>query len=206
MLPILDIALSDLAETGFNPALGGESAIGDAFHFQWDTVIDAVVEKGWNLDHFLTARLLGLLARKKPKSSIIVFYAPAQNHFTLTICSRRNVDFFPALHMSSGMPGYLEFGQNYVSEIAQPFILYSAMNCYRVYVVDRPDSNVRYISDFGNLFGLLTTEVEKETYNHLLADPSSSPDYSAVPQEPTTMINIDGRQHPLQHAFIRLGG
>jgi hypothetical protein len=104
------------------------------------------------------------------------------------------------------MPGYLEYGQDFVQPIAHPFLFYTGMEIYRVYEVEDPEPDAYYISDFGNLFGLTTSSVSKEEYNGISSSVESDADYSAVPTEQTTEVEYSGIKMKYHHAFCRVIG
>ncbi len=177
--------------------------IGDAYWFTWNEVLDAAREEAMNIDRFLTCRLSLFLTKKKPKSNILIFYTPTQDRFVVTVCSRRRVNFLDVLHSTAGMPGYMEYGQDYVPVTARPFLYYGGMEIFRVYDVDNPKPGAFYVSDFGNLFGLTTFTVSKDDYVRIKTDVQSHVEYSVVPQLPTEEVKHLGVSVLLQHAFCR---
>jgi len=203
MLPKIEIQISKICKLGFNLRTGERGPIGDSYWFEWDAVLDAVKKQKLNLDTFLTLRLAHSLANKKPKSNILVFYAPTNDRFALTVCSRRSVSLLDVLDSTAGMPGYLEYGQGHVQPVARPFLFYNGKEIYRVYEVEDPEPDEYYVCDFGNAFGLTTSPAEKEEYEDILSDSESDPVYSAVPREPTTEVDYLGTPIKYHHAFCR---
>ena len=206
MLAIIEIHISKVCKLSLNLRTGERGPIGDSYWFEWDAVLDAMKEQKMNADTFLTLRLAHFLTKKRPKSNILIFYAPTNDRFALTVCSRRSVSFLEALHSTAGMPGYLEYGQGHVLPIARPFLFYTGMEIYRVYEVEDPEPDGYYVCDFGNLFGLTTSAVATEEYDEFLSDVESDTVYSAVPREPTTEVDYLGTPIKYHHAFCRVIG
>lgn len=204
MLPEFSVQISDIAEIGFNQSTGGNSPVGDAFWFSWEPVLSAAKKQGVNFDTYLTHRIGKFLNDKKTKTTLVIFYAPFNDRFCLTICSRNIPDFFKVLHSNSGMPGYLSYGEDYVTLNAKPFIYYMGLQVFRVYQAESPKNNTYYVSDFGNAFGLTTSPCDKETYSDINDHPVTYMDYSVVPNEPTTQITIDSKNVTVNHAFINI--
>lgn len=204
MLPVIEIHISKVCKLGLNLRTGERGPIGDSYWFEWNAVLDAVKKQKMNLDSFLTLRLAHFLTKKKPKSNILIFYAPTNDRFALTVCSRRSVSFLDVLHSTAGMPGYLAYGQDHVLPIAHPFLFYNGTEIYRVYEVEDPEPDAYYFSDFGNLFGLTTSPVAKEEYEGIASNAESAPDYSAVPTESMTEVEYSGTQIKYHHAFCRV--
>jgi len=204
MLPIIEIHISKTCKLALNLRTGKRGPIGDSYWFEWDAVLDTLEKQKMNVDSFLTLRLAHFLTKKKPKSNILIFYAPTNDRFVLTVCSRRSGSFLDVLHSTAGMPGYLEYGQDHVPPIAHPFLFYTGREIYRVYEVGDPEPDAHYVCDFGNLFGLTTSPVAKEEYDGIRSDVESDLNYSPVPEEPVTEVEYSGTPIKYHHAFCRV--
>lgn len=204
MLPLFNVQISDIAEVGFNPHIGSKYPIGSAFWFSWDAVLTTAEKEGTNFDIFLTRKLAKFLNDKKTKTTLLVFYTSVDDRFALTICSRKSPDFLNVLHSTAGMPGYLECGQDYVSSTAKPFLYYAGLQIFRVYQVEKPQEDVFYVSDFGDLFGLITSVADEESYTDIRDNPTEYLDYCAVPTDPTTRLTVGNDNIIIHHAFINL--
>lgn len=204
MLPLFDIKIEDIALIGFNPRTGNTCPIGSSFLFSYESVLGEAEQAGTNFDMFLTSRLAKFLSKKKPKTNLLIFYAPVNGYFYLTICSSKSVDFCGILHSSAGMPGYIESGQDYVPENAKPFLYYAGFQVFRVYDVENLQSSAYYVSDFGNLFGLTTSIADEENYKDIANNPMEYLEYCAVPTEPTTRFIGDNSEILINHAFVRI--
>ena len=80
-------------ETGYNPATGRPSPIGQDFVYKWDPVREYAARRGFNLDSFLVLPIAARLFEKNLRSSVLFWFAPMNDVFVVTVCSRRNVDF-----------------------------------------------------------------------------------------------------------------
>ena len=139
MLREFEIHISKVCKLGFDLETGKSKPIGEGYLFQWDAVLDAAKKQGCNLDTFLTLRLALFVTKKRPKSNILIFFTPTNDRFVLTVCSRRSVSFVDVLHSTAEMPGYLEYGQDFVPPKARPFLFYTGMEIFRVYEVESPE-------------------------------------------------------------------
>lgn len=201
MLEQIEIDMAKHCRTAVQLSSEQPEPIGEAYCFEWGAVADAAREAGHNLDRFLTLRLAGHFARRRPRSSVLIFYTPVQGHIVMTVCAKRRLAVIDALH---SMPGYLEYGQEFVPPTARPFILFDGQRLYRTYLTqDRPTES-HYICDLGNLFGLSVDAVDEPGYEIVLAGPNSEVDYSVVPMEPTEEVRTDGATITLHHVFCRL--
>lgn len=204
MLPVFNVQISDVSQVGLNLHIGGKSPIGSAFWFSWAPVLTAAEKERTNLDMFLTRKLAEFLNDKKAKATLLIFYTPVDDRFVLTICSRKSPDFLKVLHSTAGMPGYLEYGQDYVPSTAKPFLYYAGLQIFRVYQVENPQADAFYVSDFGNLFGLITSVADEESYTDIKNNPTDYLDYCAVPTDPTTQLTTGDSNITIHHAFINL--
>lgn len=203
VLPLIEVQAQEVCEMGFCPTTGRTEPIGDAFWFDWEAVAEAARSQGMNLDRFLTLRLASFFASKRLRSNVLICYAPYQNRFMLSVCSKRQTNFLKVLHSSHGMPGYLEYGQDYVPPTAAPFLFYGGMQLYRVYHIRERPSSANYVCDFGNAFGLCVSESDPDGYERIRDEMGTYVDYSAVPIEPSEEIDLDGTSVTLQHAFCK---
>ena len=204
MLPVFNIEISDVSPIGFNPHTGNNSPFGSSFLFAWKPVFNAAEQAGTNIDTFLTRRLAKFLKKKKIKTSLLIFFAPLDDYFVLTICSKKSADFFGVLHSSAGMPGYIEYGQEHIRANAKPFLYYAGLQIFRVYEVENPQPDNFYASDFGNQFGLTTSIVDEESHKDIMNNPTEYLDHCAVSTEPTTRFIDGGSEIVIQHAFIKI--
>lgn len=202
MLPTINLKLTDYGKFNINPNTGRNALVGDAYWFDWQSIMDAAVAKKENIDLFLTERLARFFSKKEIKSSVLFYYAPAQDRFVITVCSLRGVNLFDALHSTSGMPGYLSYGQDYVPDNATPFFLYTDAKCFRLYPVDGPAEGAVYVSDFGNMFGLMIEETNRGNYEDMEANPEEFYDYAVVPTNPTTEIKSGDQNLVIHHVII----
>ena len=122
MLPLIEVQANELCKTGFSPHTGRVEPIGDTYWFDWQTVAKAVQSQGMNLDRFQTLRLVSFFARRKPRSNVLICYTPYQDRFVLSVCSKQNISLMDALHVTSGMPGNLDYGQDYLPPTAAPVV------------------------------------------------------------------------------------
>ncbi len=201
MLEQIDIDVAKHCRAAVQLSSGQPEPIGEAYCFEWGAVADAAREAGQNLDRFLTLRLAGHFALKRSRSSVLVFYTPVQGHIIMTVCSTTRLSMIDALH---SMPGYLEYGQEFVPPTARPFILYDEQCLYRTYLTQGRPTESHYICDLGNLFGLSVDAVDEPGYEIVTAGPNSDVDYSVVPLEPTEEVWTGGATITLHHVFCRL--
>ena len=66
------------------------------------------------------------------------------------------------------LPGYVESGQNYVPDHAEPFIYWDGLKVYRI--LEKPDDyqlGGYLICDFGSLAGLYTEVASEDIYRQI---------------------------------------
>jgi len=118
----------------------------------------------------------------------------------LSVCSKRDTNL---LNILSSLPGYLEYGRDYLPALAVPFIFWGGLQVYRLYCVQEQPTASYYICDFGNLFGMRVEEAQWHDYERIRKQPEQYIDYSAVPVEPSEEIEANGINFILQHAFCK---
>lgn len=173
-LPVVTISL--------NEVFSSSKYTGTSFLFGWNEVLNNVSKANTSLDRFLSIRLGSYIQSRKYKVPILILFTPAGEAFKITVCSKSAIDFTPCLHRSSGMPGYIDYGEEPIERNARPFIYYSGERIYRTYhFIDQPEEGKFFSSDFGNQFGLTVTSCENSFYQELVDGPSEKPEYSFVP-------------------------
>lgn len=195
MLPTVTIDLSIIGRK--------EYFTGKVFLFDWSKVIAYCREMKVSLDHFLTVRIGSFIESKNYRIPILLLFATQDSSFKLIVCSKRDVDFMPCLHSSSGMPGYLDYGSELV-EISRScgFLFYSGETLFRIYqFIEAPEPDKVYASDFGNGFGLTIGEISSDFYNELKQSPDLYPEYSIVPSMETERILTPQNQIIVRYAW-----
>jgi hypothetical protein len=200
MLPIISIDAKEVCQSGFSMRLGSIEPISDACWIDWQQATDAAQSAGMNLDRFLTMRIGSFFARKRLRSNVLVCYTPHQDRFVLSVCSKRDTNLLDIL---SSLPGYLEYGQDYLPSLAVPFIFWGGLQVYRLYCVQEQPTTSYYICDFGSLFGMHIEEAQRKDYERIRKQPEQYVDHSAVPVEPSEQIEANGITFVLQHAFCK---
>lgn len=200
MLEQIEIDVANRCRTARQTNSGPPEPIGDAYCFEWGAVAEAARKAGQNLDRYLTFRIASHFARKRPRSSVLIFYTPVQGLIVMTVCAKRKLAMIDALH---SMPGYLEYGQEFVPRNARPFTLYDGQRLCRTYLTPGRPTESHYICDFGNLFGMSVDAVDEPGYEMVLARANSEVEYSVVPMEPTEEVQTDGATITLHHVFCR---
>ncbi len=203
MLPVIELECELLCKTGFSPHTSRIEPIGDAFLFDLQAVIHSAKSNKLSLDRFLTLKIAPFLVRKKLRSNVLILYTPFSNRFILSVCSLQKVSLFGVLHSTGGMPGYLEYGRDYVQPIASPFLFYGGMQVYRVYSCEYPEANEYYLCDFGNQFGMCVEKASHNDYVRIRDNPVEYVDYSPVPLEPSESVKINGIAFELQYSFCK---
>lgn len=204
MLPIIDLDVASICEAGFSFFTSRPQPIGKLFRYDWQAVQDAAEREGLNLDRFLTLRLVSFYAAKRLKPSILIWFAPFPQGFCLTVSCRSNVNLFEALHSSGGMPGFLEYGSDFVPQNAAPMFYATGGLLYRTYEVIDPEEDELYICDFGNLFGMDIQQADVGTYQAIQKNPRAHFDYSSVPLHPSEEFRFERSSFILHHAYCRL--
>lgn len=196
MLPTLTIDLKSI-----NP--DGKHFTGTSFLFDWHEVMHASITANLSFDKFLTVRLGSFIQQKKYKVPILILYSNQGNSFKLLISSKSKIDFTPCLHRTSGMPGYLDYGDEPVEGNVKGFLYYTGTELIRIYqLIDLPQKKVLYCSDFGNRFGLTVSEAEQEFYEELKNTPTEHAEYSFVPDKEVEQIVTPQNTLLLKHAFV----
>ena len=154
------------------------NVVGHDFCYDWNTVKSAAAKQKCNLDYYLCAPLVKRLLAKSLKSPITFWYAPTGDRFVVTVYSSSNVDFFDPLH---GMPGYVEYGGNYLRPSARPFMHWNGKNVFRVHPISAQPRGSFLIADFGNALGLNVSESNETTYSDISRNPAKHFDYLAIP-------------------------
>ena len=181
----------------------GKHFSGTAFLFDWHAVIQASINANLSLDKFLTIRLGSFIQQKKYKVPILIQFSNQSGSFKLLICSKSNLDFTACLHRSSGMPGYLDYGDESIEANTKGFLYYTGTELVRIYQLSElPSKETLYCSDFGNGFGLTVSEAEQEFYEELQTSPTEHADYSFVPDKEVEQIVTPQNTLQLKHAFV----
>lgn len=197
MLPTTRINLDSV-----NTDLSG--LIGHVFLFEWSPLIEVCKKANMSLDRFLTIRLASFITGKKYKTPILILFGPAGDCFKLTICTKGNIDFLPCLHFSSGMPGFVESGTEYVVSSARCFLYYNGEKLVRTYQpLEWPLEGETFASDFGDQFFLNVFSVEEEFYELLVANPTEHPEYSFVPRFEVENVVTPQSNFEVHYSFIQ---
>ena len=199
MLQVVHFRDINCCESGYNPATGRQSLIGQDFVYKWDPVREYATRRGLNLDSFLVLPIAARLFEKKLLSSVLFWFTPMNDVFVVTVCSKRNVNFMNPLH---SLTGYVEYGQNYLRPHARPFLYWNGENVLRIHPVLDMDTPPEYlVADFGNLFGLTVAESSPEQYREILENPVDYFDCLAVPEESEQVCDWNGKTSTIQHAL-----
>ena len=194
-LQLLDILC---CQTGYNPATGRVTAIGDNFVYKWEPVREHATRLGLNLDSFLVLPIAARLSDKKLVSPVLFWFAPMNDVFVVTVTSKRKVNFMDPLH---SLPGYAEYGEDYVRPYACPIVYWDGEKVIRTHSVSPNTSSGRLVADFGNLFGLTVAESSAEDYEDILENPVDYFEYLAVPEASEQVCNWNGKTFAVQHAL-----
>ncbi len=197
------IKFTDLnfCKTGLNLATGSNDAIGQDFIFDWGIVREFSMGHGYNLDWFITPPIAWRLFEKRLLCSITFWYTPLNNHFVITVCSKRNVDFMNPLH---GLPGYSEYGQSFLRQNARPIIYWDGHFVFRIHPIFPNTSSEYLVEDLGNLFALFVEESDQEQYNEILQNPVEYFDYLAVPVKEEQSYNWNGKLIKVKHILCEM--
>jgi hypothetical protein len=197
MLPFLQSS-----EIGIYPASARSNTVGHDFCYDWRRVQAAAQKRGCNLDTFLTIPLASRLTRKELKSPVTFWYSPLGDLFVVTVCSSRHVNFFDPLY---GLPGFAEYGGNYLRPTARPFLHWDGLRVLRVHALDSKVDTPCLVADFGNGFGLTVSESDEETYRDIQQNPAEHFEYSAVPRVSPTEVTSNGETLILNHVLCATG-
>jgi|GEM_PF-5243509 len=198
MLQRMQLRELNCCETGNDPATGRQAAIGQDFVYTWEPVREAATKRGLNLDSFITLPIAARLVDKHLSSPVMFWYAPLNDLFVVTVCSKRNVDFMNPLH---ALPGYAEYGQSFLRQHARPIVYWNGKTVFRIHPVDVDTPAAHLVADFGNLFGLTVAESDAEHYKEILKSPAEYFEYLAVPEAPEQHCNWNGKIFAIQHAL-----
>jgi len=175
-------------ELGIFPENIRTEVVGHDFCFDWHAVSAAAEKQGCNLDDYLCIPLSRRLMAKSLKSPVTFWFAPLGKLFVVTAYSAHNVDFFdPMLRM----PGYVEYGGNYLRSTARPFLHWDGKNLFRVHAIVTPPSGLFILADFGNGFGLDVSETDEDTYCEIRNNPSMYFEHTAVMQGNPSTTSTD---------------
>ena len=200
MLPIISVDAKEMCHSGFSLHSRKIEPIGDSYWFNWQKVIDAALKEKTNLDKFLTLRIGSFFARKRLRSNVLICYTPYQDRFVLSVCSKYNANLYKVL---SSIPGYLEYGRDYLPPLAMPFIFFGGLQIYRLYCIQENPTTSYYIFDFGCLFGMSVEETQLEDYEQISKHPEQYIGYSILPVDPSENIKTNDVDFILQYTFCK---
>ncbi len=151
-----------------------------------------------NEDRVFTKIILSGIVKKQPKSNILFFYTPFSKILKISVATRKlNTDFM----WLREIPGYCEYGQDYLNEIAKPFLYWDGKNLIRIYHIPDYNPDNHYINDFGSLYGLMSFETNEENYNDIKENRDKIHyDYSVVPKDPEEIITHKDKKYVLLHS------
>ena len=198
-IPTLDKARC--LDFGLYPLQNRTEVIGQNFCYDWQRVQTAAKKAYLNLDHFLCLPIGSRLTEKGLKSPVTFWYTPLNKHFVITVCSKRKTDFFDPLH---DLPGYMEYGGDYLRPTARPFLHWDGSRIVRVHAIESPYDSECLVADFWNLFGLTVSESGESQYNKIRSQPEDYFEYSAVPCETEEDLSWKGHKFTINHALCLL--
>lgn len=201
-LPLINLNLKEICHHSSNFLSGQAGIIGYTYAYDFAGLSKAAIEKGENLDGYLSKAILRGMSDHPVKSKLLFFYAPLVNLIFLSVTSSGSKARCDFLH---DVKGYAEYGQEFVRDEAKPFMLWDGGNLHRLYQLPQEyDRDGFYISDLCSGFGLSVEETNEETYRLIAADRAGSYEYSVVPMQHEEIINYNNRKHLLLHSFYRL--
>jgi hypothetical protein len=201
-LPLIDLNLKELCHHSSDFLSGRKGIVGYTYAYDFARLSEAAVEKGENLDGYLSKAILRGMSDHPVKGKLLFFYAPLAHLIFLSVAShslKARCDFLHEVR------GYSEYGQEFVRDEAKPFMLWDGGNLHRLYQLPK-DYNPEgfYISDLCSGFGITIEETSEETYQRTATDRAGSYESSAVPTQHEEIVNHNGRKHLLLHSFYRL--
>jgi len=200
-LKTINLKLKDLCRFYLDLDKEKEAPVGETYSYSYKALLNGAKEASLNLDEFLTASIGYSLSEKKPRSKVLIFYAPFNQQIWLAICSKRNL----SLDSLARIPGYSEQGQNFLPPKASPFIYYDGKEIYRIHRLgEEPRSWVYYFVDFGTFSGLFYSATNRAKYEMIRNNLLDHPEYSVVPTESRQALTWQGKTIVISHAFCTL--
>jgi hypothetical protein len=200
-LKTINLKLKDLCRFYLDLDKEKEAPVGETYSYSYKALLDGAKEAGLNLDEFLTASIGYSLSEKKPRSKVLIFYAPFNQQIWLAICSKRNL----SLDSLARIPGYSEQGQNFLPPKASPFVYYDGKEIYRIHRIgEKPRSWVYYSIDFGTFSGLFYSATNRAKYEMIRDNLLGHLEYSVVPTESRQVLTWQGKKIVINHAFCTL--
>ena len=198
----LHLDTSKLLDSSYNLKTGTEGIIGQTYVYDLSAFLKGAQDSGQNIDQFITYKIAEQLFRKAFKTPVMFFYAPYQHQLMISGCMKGQKSSFEWL---MSLPGYIESGQNFVHNHAEPFLYWDGKAVYRI--LKKPDEyqmGSYLICDFGSLVGLYTETTTEDIYRQIHANPIEEPFYSTIPRNSLWTIDYQGKKHSIQYAFYEV--
>ncbi len=160
-------------------------------------------KSGINLDSFLVVPIAFRFLEKALKAPVLFWYTPLNDSFIVTVCSKHDVNFMDLLH---SLPGYIEYGQDYLKPNARFFLYWDGENLIRIHGLIGLDSSTDcLVADFGNMSGLHVASSDPETYQDIFESPMDYFEYLAVPEESAFVYLQNNKTVTVNHALLLMG-
>lgn len=203
MLPLIKININEIYFKADNLiSKERDNIVVQTFAYNVNDLLVQYEKKKENADQLFTRAILYGIMSKQPKSKIIFFYSPHSEYTFISIALHKlNSNFF----WLQKIPGYCEWGQEYLKENARPFLYWDGNNLHRIYFLPEYKPATRYITDFGSLYGLLSSETDEQTYKRIkLNEDGKAWDYSIVPDMHDEIVTVKDNKLVLLHSRYEL--
>jgi hypothetical protein len=198
MLPLIEINYKKVCQIVQDYASPGYfRTVVKSFVCDCDKLSKEIAIINENEDRVFTQIVLSGIIEKQLRSNILFFFTPFSKMIKISVATlRMNTNFM----WLRNLPGYSEYGQDYLVDIAKPFLFWDGNNLIRIYDIPDYDPNKYYINDFGSLYGLCSTETDPENYNDIKENRGKEYfDYSVVPKNPEETIIHNDKKYILLH-------
>ena len=180
MLPTKTIQLDQVSFSARDILGDGESkVVAWSFAYRTEELKQAAFACEMNIDRFLTSSVLQRLLEKSPIEELLFFYTPRDEYILLSVTSRQGKSQCTWLKT---VPGFYEFGSDYLDYPSEPFLFWDRHSLHRIYTrPDFSDSNKPLVSDFSCPEGLGVFETDDDTADNIRKNPLDYWYYSVVP-------------------------
>jgi serine/threonine-protein kinase HipA len=175
--------------------------LGQTYMYGSDALLSAAKRNSETLDQFLTRRIASGLHASPLKGKAMILYALARDSTFLTVSGPHNA----LCSWLSKLPGLQESGREWAPDNATPFVYWNGKDIYRVYQppIDDDLTGDYYVTDLGKWNPPYVFRTDAANYRSIAERVNREPNYSAIPQTSQQLVELNGHQVPVHHAFIR---